>query len=305
MIRIETADRGQGKRASVGTMFGTTLTCYGQMRDTGAYGLAAAANSLAAEGVFRASAEVRIAIPEDMDKSRIHSIRNHMLRARDRLAEEGFVLEELRTAGGKNRGVLTPAVTVTVLGSAEDSGTAEIKEAVPGQDLLVAGWIGLEGMLRIIGEKEAELRRRFAADFIRRMKAYDREVCGISRIAAARDQGVSMIRQVLDGGILACLWEFAEEAGTGLSLDMKKLPILQETIEVCEYFRLNPYQLTSAGCFVMAAENGEEAVRMLRRRGIPAVLIGQLTDSHDRVIYNGGDVRYIDRPGPDELMKVF
>ena len=34
-------------------------------------------------------------------------------------------------------------------------------------------------------------------------------------------------------------------------------------------------------------------------------MIGSLTDNNDKVIHNGEDVRYIDRPAPDEMLKLF
>ena len=55
----------------------------------------------------------------------------------------------------------------------------------------------------------------------------------------------------------------------------------------------------------MLTENGDAAAELLRRKEIPAVVIGHLTGNNDKVIHNGEDVRYIDRPAPDELMKIF
>ena len=174
-----------------------------------------------------------------------------------------------------------------------------------GQDIVYAGWAGLEGMLRIIGEKEAELRERFTPAFIGQMKAYDSELCGLSKSAVADARGVSVIRQVSRGGILASLWDLAKDTELGLNLDLKKIAVRQETIEVCEHFRLNPYQLASGGSFLMLTENGEALADALNQKGIQAAVIGQLTDSNDKIIHNGEDMRYIDRPAPDELMKVF
>ena len=113
-----------------------------------------------------------------------------------------------------------------------------------------------------------------------------------------------MIRQITEGGILAALWRLSEETGLGMDLDMKKFAVRQETIEVCEYFRLNPYQLTSGGSFLMLAEYGGAAAEALREKGIAAEVIGRFTDCNDKVIRNGEDVRYVDRAGEDELMKV-
>ena len=280
---------------------------YGGMRDGAAYGLLTEVNELAAQGVHAGSAEIRIEIPADMDKSRMHSIRNHIAKAMEKLETEDFQLEELHIAGEKCAALRVPQIVITVAGETEQK--ERIADALltarAGQDIVYAGWAGLEGMLRIIGEKEAELRERFTPAFIGQMKAYDSELCGLSKIAVADAMGVSVIRQVSRGGILASLWDLARDTELGLNLDLKKIAVRQETIEVCEHFRLNPYQLASGGSFLMLSENGEALADALNQKGIQAAVIGQLTDSNDKVIHNGEDMRYIDRPAPDELMKVF
>lgn len=280
---------------------------YGGMRDSAAYGFLTEVNELAAQGVHAGSAEIRIEIPADMDKSRMHSIRNHIAKAMEKLETEDFQLEELHIAGEKCAALRVPQIVITAAGETDQK--ERIADALltarAGQDIVYAGWAGLEGMLRIIGEKEAELRERFTPAFIGQMKAYDSELCGLSKIAVADAMGVSVIRQVSRGGILASLWDLAKDTELGLNLDLKKIAVRQETIEVCEHFRLNPYQLASGGSFLMLTENGEALADALNQKGIQAAVIGQLTDSNDKIIHNGEDMRYIDRPAPDELMKVF
>ena len=280
---------------------------YGGMRDGAAYGLLTEVNELAAQGVHAGSAEIRIEIPADMDKSRMHSIRNHIAKAMEKLETEEFQLEELHIAGEKCAALRVPQIVITAAGETDQK--ERIADALltvrAGQDIVYAGWAGLEGMLRIIGEKEAVLRERFTPAFIGQMKAYDSELCGLSKIAVADAMGVSVIRQVSRGGILASLWDLAKDTELGLNLDLKKIAVRQETIEVCEHFRLNPYQLASGGSFLMLTENGEALADALNQKGIQAAVIGQLTDSNDKIIHNGEDMRYIDRPAPDELMKVF
>lgn len=280
---------------------------YGGMRDGAAYGLLTEVNELAAQGVHMGSAEIHIEIPADMDKSRMHSIRNHIAKAMEKLETEDFQLEELHIAGEKCAALRVPQIVITAAGETDQK--ERIADALltarAGQDIVYAGWAGLEGMLRIIGEKEAELRTRFTPAFIGQMKAYDSELCGLSKIAVADAMGVSVIRQVSRGGILASLWDLAKDTELGLNLDLKKIAVRQETIEVCEHFRLNPYQLASGGSFLMLSENGEALADTLNQKGIQAAVIGQLTDSNDKVIHNGEDMRYIDRPAPDELMKIF
>ena len=285
----------------------STGTYYGSMRDIGVYALAAQMNELASRGVTHAAAEIQITIPADMDKSRLNSIRNHIKRAKEMLLKDAFIIEDLQMDGRVNRALRVPAVTVTVLGQAKERErfARATMTARAGQDILLVGWAGLEGMLRIIGEKEAELRERFSPSFIRQMKSYADEISGFEKIAAADAMGVSVMRQISEGGILAALWELSKETELGLELDMEKIAVRQETIEVCEHFRLNPYQLTSNGSFLMLSESGEVVADALKKEGIQAAVIGRLTDNNDKIIHNGEDTRYIDRPAPDELMKIF
>ena len=131
----------------------STGTYYGSMRDIGVYALAAQMNELASRGVTHAAAEIQITIPADMDKSRLNSIRNHIKRAKEMLLKDAFIIEDLQMDGRVNRALRVPAVTVTVLGQAKERErfARATMTARAGQDILLVGWAGLEGMLRIIG----------------------------------------------------------------------------------------------------------------------------------------------------------
>lgn len=86
---------------------------------------------------------------------------------------------------------------------------------------------------------------------------------------------------------------------------MKKISILQETIEVCEHFRLNPYQMISTGSFLAVTDKGEVLADALNNQGITAAVIGHTTDNNDKILRNGEEMRYIDRPAPDEILKLY
>ena len=42
---------------------------------------------------------------------------------------------------------------------------------------------------------------------------------------------VFAMHDVTEGGIFGALWEMAEASGVGLEIDVKKIPIRQETVE--------------------------------------------------------------------------
>ena len=163
----------------------------------------------------------------------------------------------------------------------------------------------MDGMLRIAEERERELKTRFAPAFLKQIFSYRQQIFALREIDVAKARGVSVVRQITDGGILAALWNLAKELDVGLELDMKRFSILQETIEVCEHFRLNPYQLVSTGSYLMVTDNGEVLADALTKMEIPASVIGRTVNNNDKIIHNGEEIRYIDRPAPDELLRLF
>lgn len=280
-----------------------TSICCGMQKDTGVYAMASAVNHVAAAGAGTFSVEANITIPASMNKSRIQAMKKHIQQTAKHLPVQG-----LSISGSISPAVSLPTVTLTAAGIAdrtreeyfppEDEGRA-------GNDIVLTGWTGLEGMLRIAAERERELSLRFTSGFLKQIKSYSPQIFALREIDVAKARGVSVIRQVTEGGILAALFHLSKELDLGLTADMKKISIRQETIEVCEYYRLNPYQLTSAGCMLMVTDHGEVLADTLKKEGVMASVIGRMTDSNDKIITNGEEVRYIDRPAPDELMKIF
>jgi len=86
-------------------------------------------------------------------------------------------------------------------------------------------------------------------------------------------------------------------------IDFSKLALKQETVEICEFFQLNPYLLTSAGSYLVLTEHGEETLESLKNAGVPAVRIGFVKEQNARTLVNGEETRYLDRPAPDELSR--
>ena len=136
------------------------------------------------------------------------------------------------------------------------------------------------------------LRERYSQPFIDKAKELDRYISVLSEAATAVKSGVAAMHDVTEGGIFGALWEIAEASGVGLEIDLKKIPLKQETVEICEFFGINPYELISSGSMLMATEDGNGLVMELEKAGIPAVVIGKATDSNDRVLLNEEERRF-------------
>lgn len=92
-----------------------------------------------------------------------------------------------------------------------------------------------------------------------------------------------------EGGILKALWEIADQAGLGLSAELRKLPIRQETVEITELFDLDPYRMDSKGAVLIGTFHGMELTEELKRAGIPATVIGRVSKGPERILYQSGN----------------
>lgn len=282
-------------------MISKQVEACGYSKQIGAYAIAAVVNALQAEGAEEFGLGVRVAIPAFGYTSRIHGIEKHIHAI---CRQRGYELLELE--GKKHPALRLPQVTVTGIARAEQTDKAGKENLLKsGNSIVFTKWLGMEGMVRIVEEKEKSLKERFSAGFLKQIQSYRESIFAEKEILTAIEQGNVWMDQIGEGGILAALWRLSAAAGSGIRVDMKRLPILQETVEVCEYFHLNPYQLASAGSFLMVTENAEALCQRLAEQGIPASVIGQITDNNDKIIQNGEEIRYIDRPAPDEIYKIF
>ena len=161
-------------------------------------------------------------------------------------------------------------------------------------DIIATKWIGLEGTAIIAHEKEEELCTHFSRHFVEQAQALDRYLSVMPEAATAVKSGVRAMHDVTTGGIFGALWELAEASGVGLEIELKKIPIRQETVEICEFFDLNPYQLGSTGSLLLAAPDGNRLVLDLKQQGIPAVVIGKATADNDRVVINEDERRFLE-----------
>lgn len=272
----------------------------GTVKDVGMLAIQITANDLASSGAEPVGVMLTVLLPEEIEEE---DIREMM-----RQVEEACAHFHIQVMGGHTevtRAVTQPVISVTGVGKVREDRLVSTAGAKPGQDILVTKWIGIEGTSIIAKEKEKELLERFSQAFVDTAKGFDQYLSVLPDSRIAVEHGVSAMHDVTEGGIYGALWEVAEASGIGLEIDLKAIPIRQETIEICEYFELNPYYLISSGCILMAADQGHDLVRKLEAAGIPAAVIGKATDGKARRIWNGGEESYLERPKTDELYKIY
>ena len=150
-----------------------------------------------------------------------------------------------------------------------------------------------------------QLLERFAQPFLDKALKYIDYLSIQSEAAVAVKSGATAMHDVSEGGVFGALWEMASVSGVGLDINLKKIPIRQETVEICEFFDINPYKLYGGGALLIAAFDGNHIVREIQKAGGDAVIIGAATDSNDRVLIQGEERRFLETAQTDEIYKIF
>lgn len=272
----------------------------GDEKDLGVFVLAQVVNDLATRGAKTVGVGVHIMLPPYAYESRLKVMMEYVEQA----AQEQDV--QIMCAKAEVSSAVSKAIVyVNGIGVLKKGTLLQSKMGKADQDIVLLKWIGLEGTLRVMREKEEELSKRFVPSFFNQIKELEPQLFSGKELELAREFGVSAMHQIASGGILAALWEIAESSNVGIEVDLKKMTIKQETVEVCEYFHLNPYQLTSVGSVLIFTGRGEELVEKFSEEGIQASLLGKTTVDTARVILGGEEKRFLDRPAPDELLKIY
>ena len=178
------------------------------------------------------------------------------------------------------------------------------KNIWPGDFIVATKWIGIEGALEIINHKRDELIKRFSPSFMEYFKDYEASLSTDKESGAGDSFMIKETVCVSEGGIFKALGELAKIAGRGLEVDIKKIPVRQEVIEICNFFDISPYEMKSKGMVLMVLKETEALVEYFKSEGIPAAVIGKIRDDNDKLILNGEAVRYLDKIKQDSVDKI-
>ena len=261
--------------------------------------MASAANHLAARGATLNGSVLSFLFSESVEESEIKSYMQQVDQLSQVLALPILSVHSEIT-GAVNRSLLT----VTAVGDRKNDSFEGIAGAKPNQDIVLSKWIGMGGTAVLATDYHKELEERFSPAFLLKARAFRDDMSIAIEAATAGKSGVSAMHDLSEGGIFGALWEMAEASGVGLCINLKAIPVKQETIEICNHFDISPYGLLGIGSLLMVVENGYHLVRELSEQGITSAVIGRTTEGNDRVVVNEEEKRFLDLPRMDELYRL-
>jgi hypothetical protein len=190
----------------------------------------------------------------------------------------------------------------------------------------MVGYVGLEGSLRIAEEKKEELAGYFSKHFMNQIKKchefvinpniFCEENMDINNICeediyqreerkecfnSEKTLMYSLGRSVGYKSLWSALWNLCEAYQVGIEVESSQIPIRQETIEICQFANVNPYQLSSGGSYLIVTLEPETIIEGLEKRGITSKVIGRITKNRKRIIKRGDYIRHLPRMQQDVI----
>jgi len=209
-------------------------------------------------------------------------------------------------------GLDRPILVGQLLGETTREQLIDSRNARPGDALILANGIAIEGTAILANEAGRSLSLTVDADILTRARDFAHSP-GISVVRAARtlrasDASVLGMHDPTEGGLATALREMAAIANCGLSIDGDAIPIYAETQAICDALELDPLGLIASGALlaVVAASDIGTALAALDAAGIRAAHIGNLTACADKcTITRGPTIAPLPEFKTDELARYF
>jgi hydrogenase maturation factor len=191
-----------------------------------------------------------------------------------------------------------PVVAATMIGLVAPDDLVTSSGGQPGDRLLLAGPVAVEGTAILATEHEALLRARGVESPILDDARALLRTRGISVLPAARAvTGVALPHAMHDpteGGLLSAAREIALASGTGLRLDADRVPVLPACRVICGALDLDPLALLASGSLLAAIypDDVDPVLTALHGVEIETAEIGELRPPEEGItlVRNGREV---------------
>jgi hydrogenase expression/formation protein HypE len=216
----------------------------------------------------------------------------------------------IRVVGGHTEAtsaVMRPVIAGMMLGTVPRRKLVRPARARAGDRILLTKRVALEGTSIIARERRAEVET----------------LLGRRRAKNARrllfDPGISVVREALkavevapvhamhdptEGGLIWGLKELSEITRRGIEIDLDRIPLFEETREICRRYGINPLGLIASGSLliVVSERHSARVSKTIRALGIECTDIGRLGGKGLRALRRGSPGRLPDLKG-DEISK--
>lgn len=204
-----------------------------------------------------------------------------------------------------------PIVVGVMLGEIEPGNLVRSSGVQVGDTVLITKGAAVEATAIIAREKERELERLFDGEFLKRCRGFlhDPGISVMREAQVAMGAGrVHAMHDPTEGGVATGLWELALASNVGLQVDADRIPVFDETRQLCEVFGLEPLGVIASGALLIAVAEADVApvCDALAGAGIVVSAIARaVTPEHGLEMRTGRGSRPLPRYDQDEIARLF
>jgi hydrogenase maturation factor len=204
-------------------------------------------------------------------------------------------------------GLSNPIVIGCALGITNKGRYVTAGGAKPGDKLILTKSAGIEGTAILATERYNLLLKMGLSDKLLKSAQRFFEKISVVKdgIIAFKTGGVDAMHDPTEGGVIGGIHEMADASNLGVKVFEKKIPVAEETVEICKFFKINPLQLISSGAMFIAAkpEFAEDIITKLRREKIEASVIGEFLKNPKMrtIVHKDKREKILPRPECDHL----
>ncbi len=177
------------------------------------------------------------------------------------------------------------------------------------KEICLLGHAGVLGCSLILSHRMEELTKRFRSRYLSKASRDHAKALAQSARALEFLESESYLRsdeewvKAESAGVLAVLYEWCKSRKVGCRIEIRKIPLLQSGVEVCEFYGLNIYRLLS-DCYLIFTNRGYELSSHFKSLGFTCEMIGCLQAGLDKVIVDKEELEHMNRPTTDEIRKM-
>ncbi len=259
------------------------------------------ANDVATFGVEPAFFFSSILLPEKLNTRTLKSICNQM--------DEAAKTLRIGIAGGHcevTQGIADPIVVGCAMGITGQGDYVTAGGAKPADKLIMTKSAGIEGTAILASDREKLLKSVIEASALDKAKSLFERVSVVKEaLTAIESGGVGAMHDPTEGGVSGGVHEMADASKVGVRISHNEIPVTAETLDICDFFEIDPLQLISSGALLISVkpESADRVVRNVVKQGIHATIIGEFTERRDEriLIEKDGSQRALPRPVSDHL----
>lgn len=199
-----------------------------------------------------------------------------------------------------------PIVVGCCMGSADKGHYVTARGAKAGNELILTKSVGIEGTAILATDRSTQLRPKIGRVTLNSAADFFRHISIVKEALLSFQTGyVRAMHDPTEGGVAGGLHELADASNVGFRVYEEEIAVAQETLDICEFYQIDPFQLIASGSLLIAVEGNSayEVVQLMQLEKIAAAVIGETLPSPQKrlLVKKDGSEKQLARPVSDHL----